>query len=221
MIKILIGIVIAFFLSLIAATSYAQKDITLHVAELYEKGKLPIGKREVKVEKEKDKTYFKFVGNGLEGGVIWLPVENFSKGQIEIVARGMDVLQGSFVGVAFHSVNDSTFDYVYCRPFNFQTSDSLRRIHMVQYTHPPKYEWQYLRTNFNGQYEKGIANPPQITAWFKLTVVIDEKQVKAFINDEPSPTLDVEKLNKNTSGRIGISGTGANIETVKIQFQKK
>lgn len=217
-----IHISILIFISLTSSSFVqAQRDVSLNPAKLYSNGKLDIGKRTVKVEQENDKKYIKFVGNGLGGGVIWLPIKDFANGKIEMVARGMDVLQGSFVGVAFHAVNDSTFDYVYCRPFNFQTSDSLRRIHMVQYTHPPKYEWQILRTNYNGQYEKGIANPPEIDAWFKMTLVIDEGQVSAYINDESTPTLVVKKLNNNSTGMVGISGTGADIESIKIKYRKK
>lgn len=210
-------IALAFF----TVHAYSQKNVQLNLADLQTEGKLSIGKRTVSVEQENGKRFLKFVGNGLGGGVIWLPVGEFSEGTIELVARGKNVLQGSFVGVAFHTVNDSTYDYVYCRPFNFRTTDSLRRIHMVQYVHPPKYEWQYLRTNQNGKYEKGIANPPEIDAWFKMTLVIDKKTVKAFINDEKMPTLVVDKLNANSNGRVGVSGTGADIESIRITYGKR
>jgi hypothetical protein len=214
-------ILLSALLFLLPFTSLAQKDVKLDFAKLQTEGKLDIGKREVLVKEEDGKKFLKFVGNGLGGGVIWLDVDQFQEGKIELVARGMNVLQGSFVGVAFHSVNDSAYDYVYCRPFNFRTTDSLRRIHMVQYVHPPKYEWQYLRKNENGKYEKGIANPPEIDAWFKLTLVIDKKTVKAFINDEKTPTLVVDKLNVNSIGRVGVSGTGADIESIRIEYKPR
>ena len=205
---------------LVSLASQAQHEVKLDLAELFSKGKLSSGRRTISIEEERARRYLKFVGNSLEEGVIWLPVKDFSKGKIELVARGMNVLQGSFVGVAFHAVNDSTYDYVYCRPFNFRTTDSLRNIHMIQYVHRPKFDWPYLRKNHNGQYEKGIADPPEIDGWFKMTLIIDEMSVKAYINDQLVPSLVVDKLNKNSSGKIGISGTGADVDWIRILYQQ-
>jgi hypothetical protein len=205
---------------LFSLASQAQHEVKLELAAQYSEGKLSAGSRAISIEEEKGKRYLKFVGNALEQGVVWLPVEDFTKGKIELVARGMNVLQGSFVGIVFHAVNDSTYDYVYCRPFNFRTTDSLRNIHMIQYVHRPKFDWPYLRKNYNGQYENGITDPPEIEAWFKMTLIIDEESVKAYINNQLSPSLVVDKLNKNSSGKIGISGTGADVEWIRILYQQ-
>src|SRR5689334_22803590 len=57
--------------------------------------------------------------NDAEGeGHAWLNHTKFTNGTIEVDIKGKDKLQSSFVGIAFHGVNDSTFEAVYFRPFN-------------------------------------------------------------------------------------------------------
>ena len=46
-------------------------------------------------------------------GVAWLKGIEFSNGELEFDVRGEDVKQHSFVGIAFHGKNDSTFDAIY------------------------------------------------------------------------------------------------------------
>src|SRR6187551_3990527 len=65
------------------------------------------------------------------GGIAWINGATFSTGTIEIDLRGKDVLQKSFVGVAFHASNDSTYEAIYFRPFNFHAEDPVRKIHAV------------------------------------------------------------------------------------------
>ncbi len=208
---------------------FAQKVVKLDLVALQNQHKLTIINRDVSIGQEGAKRFVKIEkslqpgqvpGKG-ESGVIWLPVDNFSQGSIELVARGRDILQGSFVGVAFHAENDSTFDNVYCRPFNFRATDPIRKIHAVQYVYHPKYDWQKLRTEHNGEYEKGILNPPKADDWLTLTVHVERETVKAFINHEPNPTLVIKKLNQRTNGRIGLTGINYDIERIEIQYQSK
>ena len=72
-------------------------------------------------------------------GVAWLEGVEFANGTIELDIRGKDVLQQSFVGVAFHGISKDSLEAVYFRPFNFQSTDSLRRVHMVQYVSHPDF----------------------------------------------------------------------------------
>ncbi len=60
--------------------------------------------------------------------LVWLPLTDFKNGVIEMEMREKDVFQKSFIGIAFHSVNDSTYEAVYCHPFNFLAKDSVRKI---------------------------------------------------------------------------------------------
>lgn len=206
---------------------FAQKDVTLKMVDLESQGKLTGINRDVSIGEEGSRRFVKIekqlkpgqIPGKDERGIVWLPVEPFSQGTFELIARGRDILQGSFIGIAFHAQNDSTFDNVYCRPFNFRTTDPVRKIHAVQYVYEPKYFWQKLRTEQNGKYEKGIANPPAANDWFTLTVQVEGDTVKAYINHEPTPTLVVQKLNQNTKGKVGLTGLNYDIESVRIQYK--
>jgi hypothetical protein len=137
-------------------------------------------------------------------GIVWLKDIHFTKGTIEVDLRGKDVTQRSFLGIAFHGVDTSTFDAVYFRPFNFQSTDPARKVHMVQYISPPRFTWQYLRSEFNGVYEKGIDPPPAPTEWLHAKIVVSDTDIKVYVNNAKSPSLTVQKLNDRQDGKIGL-----------------
>jgi hypothetical protein len=58
--------------------------------------------------------------------VAWLDGVELATGTLEVDVRGKDVLQQSFLGLAFAGVNDSTFEAVYLRPFNFRAREPNR-----------------------------------------------------------------------------------------------
>ncbi len=78
-------------------------------------------------------------------GVAYLRGIQFGNGSIEFDVKGKDVQGQSFVGVAFHGVDGTTYDAIYFRPFNFRTEDPARHGHAVQYISHPTYTWQKLR----------------------------------------------------------------------------
>jgi hypothetical protein len=141
-------------------------------------------------------------------GVVYLKDVTFSKGTIEVDLRGKDVLQQSFIGIAFHGVDTVTYDAVYFRPFNFRSTDPVRKIHAVQYVSEPEFPWHRLREEKNGIYEKGIDPPPAATEWFHAKIVVDENQIRVFVNNAENPALVVNKLNSRTEGRIGLWNVG-------------
>ena len=143
-------------------------------------------------------------------GITWLKDVKFSTGTIEIDLRGKDVMQRSFIGVAFHGVDTTTHDVVYFRPFNFRSSDPIRKIHAVQYVSHPDFPWHKLREEKNGIYEKGIDPPPAATDWFHARIVVDTKQIKVFVNNASEPSLTVDKLNNRQDGLIGLWNEGLN-----------
>jgi hypothetical protein len=114
------------------------------------------------------------------------------------------VLQKSFLGIAFHAVDTGRYDLVYFRPFNFQSKDSVRRIHAVQYVYEPDFPWHKLREERNGIYEKAITPAPDGKDWFHATIVVDEKMVSVYVNRSKTPSLVVEKLNDHKTGMIGL-----------------
>ena len=59
------------------------------------------------------------MGEGKDAGLVWNPALQFSNGDIDVDLRGRDLAQKSFLGVAFHLVNEREFEVVWLRPFNF------------------------------------------------------------------------------------------------------
>src|SRR5215475_3028982 len=71
-------------------------------------------------------------------GLAWVDGTDFREGTIELDVRGKDVYQESFLGVAFHAKNDTTYESVYIRPFNFRATDPARHHHAAQYMTVPE-----------------------------------------------------------------------------------
>jgi hypothetical protein len=154
-------------------------------------------------------------------GVAWLQGVTFSSGTIEIDLRGQDVLQKSFVGIAFHGVNDSTFEAVYFRPFNFHAKDTVRKIHAVQYISHPVYTWRKLRDERNGIFEKGLIVPaPDPNGWFHARIEVLKDVVRVFVDDDAEPSLTVNRLNDRKSGTLGLwvgDGSGGEFANLSIK----
>ena len=91
-------------------------------------------------------------------GPAYLPGIEFADGTLEVDIKGRDVQGASFVGVAFHGVDGTTYDAIYFRPFNFKTDDQARVLRAVQYISQPAHPWQKLRGEKPGQYEN-LSNP--------------------------------------------------------------
>jgi hypothetical protein len=137
-------------------------------------------------------------------GVAWLDGVTFANGSIELDIKGKDVLQQSFVGVAFHGVDEKTLDAIYFRPFNFHAVDSVRRIHAVQYVSHPDFPWNVLRETQNAKYEKAIPSAPDPNEWFHVKIIVDYPHITVYINNSSSPCLSVDKLNDRQTGKIGV-----------------
>src|SRR5712691_11833064 len=136
--------------------------------------------------------------------VAFLPGIEFATGTIEFDVRGKDLVQRSFVGVAFHGVDAASYDAIYFRPFNFRATDPVSRSHAVQCHSLPDFTWQKLRTDQPGKYEQAVNPVPDPNAWFHARVVIANPKVSVFVNDAKDPCLVVNLLNDRKSGRIGL-----------------
>jgi hypothetical protein len=201
---------------------FGQKKKDIELATLYRDGKIKALNRAVKIVSTDSSGYIN-VSEDKGEGVIWLPVKQLKTGTIKIEMRGKDVLQQSFIGVIFHGQDDSTYDAVYCRPFNFFAKDSVRRIHAIQYISHPFFTWKRLREEQNAVFEKEIVNPPDPNGWFTLKVVIDKTTVKAFINKSTVPSLVVNKLSKREGGKIGLftgDGSGGDFKKIQLRYKK-
>jgi hypothetical protein len=141
--------------------------------------------------------------------VVWLDGFEFSSGTIEFDAKGKSAPpQSSFVGVAFRVVDAATHDEVYFRPFNFRAADPARKSHAVQYHSLPQWQWDKLRKEKPGQFEKPIEPPPDGDAWFHAKVVVEKRQVKVFVNGASEPSLVVNELSDRPGGSVGLSCGG-------------
>lgn len=201
---------------------FGQKTQIYTLAKLYEQGKLKYINRSAKVETTGNNNYIKLSDQQGEG-LVWLPISSFKNGEIEIEMQGNDVFQKSFISIAFHGLNDSTYDAVYCRPFNFYAKDSIRKIHAIQYVSHPNYTWKKLREERNGQFEKEISNAPDPNSWFKMKINVEDNLVKAYINNSTNPSLIVNKLNERTNGKIGIfmgDNSDGNFSSIKVMNSK-
>ncbi len=137
-------------------------------------------------------------------GVTWLSNIDFAEGTIELDVRGRDVLQQSFVGVAFHGKDDNAYEVVYLRPFNFRAQDPVRHQHAVQYASLPEFDWPRLRKEFPEEFESPVDPSIVPTDWVPLRVVVQPKTVAIYVGNVTSPTLEVRKLGQLDRGMIGL-----------------
>jgi len=136
---------------------------------------------------------------------------NFTSGIIDFDVRGRNVMQASFVGIAFLLQNRSHFEAIYFRPFNFMNADTARRHRAVQYIASPDYPWEKLREEHPGVYEHKVSPAPDADSWFHARVVVDGKQVTVYVNQSPTPSLQVTRLMETKSGKIALwVGNGSN-----------
>lgn len=156
-------------------------------------------------------------------GVAWLNGINLTNGIIEFDIKGKDVLQQSFVGIAFHGTKDNSADVIYFRPFNFRATDSARHAHAVQYISVPAYDWPLLREKFPGKYEQPIEPTPDPNEWFHAKIVVDNQKIAVYVNGAAKPALAVQQLVKLNGGRIGFwvgNGSDGNWKNLVIKPDK-
>lgn len=137
-------------------------------------------------------------------GIAWIDDSEFAQGTIELEVRGRDVFQQSFIGIAFHRRDDSTYDGVYLRPFNFRATDPVRHMHAVQYIAAPDYDWPRLRQEFPEEFENPVDPSLDPTGWVRLRVVVERRTIQIHVGEVKSPTLEVRKLGAHDRGTVGL-----------------
>ena len=135
---------------------------------------------------------------------VYLPDLKFASGTIELDMKGKDVQGASFIGVAFHGVDGTTYDAIYFRPFNFKTDDQARVLRAVQYVSQPAHPWQKLRADTPGQYEKPVKPVPDPNGWFHARIVVASPKVSVFVGDATEPCLTVNQLSDRKNGLVGV-----------------
>lgn len=158
--------------------------------------------------------------NEAEGaGIAWINHKEFIEGTIEFDVKGKDKIQGSFVGIAFHGLNDSTYESIYFRPFNFRASDPDRKSHAVQYIANPGYDWPKLRAEFPNKYEQPISPAPDPNQWFHVKITVSGELICVYVNSGKQPVLKVKSLTHTHGKMIGYwlgNGSGGDWKNLKI-----
>lgn len=150
-------------------------------------------------------------------GIAWLIGKEFTTGTIEFDLKGKDELQGSFLGIAFHGMNDSSYEAVYFRPFNFRATDPLRKSHGVQYIASPKFDWPKLRSEFPNQYEQPVSSDIDPNQWFHVKIVVAADKIRVYANEKT--VLELKPLVKTKGKMIGYwagDGSGGEWKNLKI-----
>jgi hypothetical protein len=152
-------------------------------------------------------------------GALWLVDSDFAEGAIEFDVRGENKPGQSFVGVAFHGADDTAYDAVYFRPFNFRNPDVPRRSRAVQYISHPDHPWHQLREKHPGRYESTVSPVPDPDGWFHARVEIKARGVRVFVNGATSPCLTVTALGDRPRGRVGFwvgNGSAGEFANLKL-----
>ena len=152
-------------------------------------------------------------------GVAYLQGIEFSNGTIECDVRGKDVQQHSFIGVAFHGIDETTYDAIYFRPFNFRAENPEKRSHAVQYVSHPTFTWQKLRAEQPGKYEHAVNPVPDPNGWFHVRVIVASPKVSVFVADAKEANLVVNVLSDRKKGLVGLwvgNNSGGDFANFKI-----
>jgi hypothetical protein len=169
----------------------------------FNNGDLKLINREV-IEADGNAPNTLVLNNKKGDGIAVLKNEKFDFGTIELELKGENNPGKSFVGIAFNIQNDSTYEAIYFRPFNFKSNKSKRREHSIQYISHPKNTWRFLRTNHEGLYEAEYLNSPSPNEWFTITVKIDKDKVYVYDKKSNTELLSIKRLEKQVSDKIGL-----------------
>jgi hypothetical protein len=189
----------------------------IDLAERLAAGKLrPVNREVTKLQGSLEGVH---VSEKMGPGLVWIEGTDFAEGTIEVDVRGRDVLQQSFVGIAFHRKDDNTYDAVYLRPFNFRADDPVRHEHAVQYVASPDYDWPRLRKEFPEEFENPVDKSIGPTDWVPLRVVVKGRTIQVYVGLVKSPTLEVRKLGQHDRGMIGLwTGNNSDGDFANLRF---
>jgi hypothetical protein len=72
------------------------------------------------------------------------------------------------------------------------------------YISMPGHDWDDLRKVYPGKYEAALISAPAPGLWVKLKLVVEDKNVSAFVNGGTKPALNIELLNDHHKGKLGL-----------------
>lgn len=192
-----------FFLMILTIPAISQNAKTIDLHKLVKEKGIVVYNRELSLINEATHSGIR-LSKAYGEGIAWIKGIEFSNGIVEFDVRGENVKQHSFVGIAFHGKNDSTFDAVYLRPFQFKEQDEVLKNRAIQFISLPEFTWRKLREKFPTKYEHSIEPAPDPDSWVKVRMVVRGSTISTYINDNKKPSLVVEKVNHIKSGAIGF-----------------
>jgi hypothetical protein len=143
--------------------------------------------------------------NAAEGdGMAILKSISFKGGTVQLDIKGEDNPGKSFVGLAFNIQNDSTYEAIYFRPFNFRSGEKIRRQHGIQYIFSPDYSWERLRTEKEGQFEAEFVGPPSPNDWFSVSIKITSGNVVVKDVKSGKTLMRAERLANGLSDKLAL-----------------
>lgn len=175
---------------------------SIDLAERFAAGKLRAVNREVTALQGNKKGVHVREKEG--NGVAWIEGTDFAQGTIEVDVRGRDVLQRSFVGLAFHRKDDNSYEAVYLRPFNFRAAEPDRHQHAVQYIAVPEFDWPRLRKEFPEEFENPVDESVSPTDWIPLRIVVSGQRIQIYVGGVRTPALEARKLGSYERGAVGL-----------------
>lgn len=189
----------ALFLLFLAAASSGFGQ-TYHLSEQLKSNELTVINRVISMYETQGVELDARKGDGLA------ILENitFENGTIQLDIKGENNPGRSFIGLAFNIENDSTYEAVYFRPFNFVAEEPVRRSHMAQYIYHPTYTWRKLRTDRTGEFEGEMVSPPDPDDWFTIEIKITETTVVASVVGQSAPVLEIDRLSELKSDKIAL-----------------
>lgn len=188
----------------IGASSAIAQNVRVDLSKLMLDHSIRAVNRDVSIVENGSKGSYVHLNEKAGAGIAWLDGVRFTNGTLEFHVKGRNVLQKSFVGIAFHGSNDSTYDAVYFRPFNFKSPEEERRNHSVQYISLPGFDWPKLRSGFPNQYEQPVSPAPDPESWVHCRLVIENHEVSVYVNQNPQPSLVVKQLGNQNGDKIGF-----------------
>jgi glyoxylase-like metal-dependent hydrolase (beta-lactamase superfamily II) len=193
------------------APAFAQplKQVAPDLGRLADGKGAQVFNRSLTVQKEGDRAVARLDARSGDGGAL-LEGVLVGDGVIEVDLRGKDVAQQSFLGIAFHLVDWTTYEAVYFRPFNFRAATAEQRAHSVQYISHPTHTWQRLRSERPGQFEKAVEPPPDPNGWFHARIVLANSKIEVYVNHAATPSLVVDDLGEQKGGGVALwAGNGS------------
>jgi len=109
---------------IIGVTAYSQ-NTTINLGEKYKSNSFFTVNRVLSLLTDDSRAVRLSVASG--DGLSYLTDVSFKEGTVNIALHGENNPDRSFVGFAFNIQNDSTYEVVYFRPFNFVAEEPLHK----------------------------------------------------------------------------------------------